>query len=108
MQVVLLVLEGQSHLRAADLELQALPLFDGNSRWDLMFGLYDYPDIGLAGPLEYNADIFEAATVGRLLDLFYRLIDEVTEDPDRRLSELPGFEMAMVMEEVGVGVGGPA
>jgi hypothetical protein len=101
MQVVLLVLEGQSHLRAADLEFQALPLFDGNSRWDLMFGLYDYPDIGLAGPLEYNADIFEAATVGCLLDLFYRLIDEVTEDPDRRLSELPAFELAM--EEVGVG-----
>jgi iturin family lipopeptide synthetase A len=108
MQVVLLVLEGQSHLRTADLEFQALPLFDGNSRWDLMFGLYDYPDVGLAGPLEYNADIFEAATVGRLLDLFYLLIDEVTENPDRRLSELPAFGEMLMPEEVGVGVGGLA
>ena len=74
-QALLLVLEGQSVLRAGDLDFEAVPLFDGNSRWDLMFAVYDYHDVGLSGPFEYNADIFEPATAERLLELFYRLID---------------------------------
>jgi condensation domain-containing protein len=88
-QVLLLILEGQSHGRSGDLEFAPVGLYDGNSRWDLMFGLYDYHDVGLAGPLEYNADVFDARSIGRLLELFYRLIDGVTADPDVRLSALP-------------------
>jgi hypothetical protein len=59
-----------------------------------MFGLYDYHDTGLTGPLEYNADIFDAPTIGRLLELFYRLLDAVTADPDVRISDLPCFEVS--------------
>jgi non-ribosomal peptide synthetase component F len=91
-QVVLLILEGASRGRSGDLDFRPAGLYDGNSRWDLMFGLYDYHDIGLAGPLEYNADVFDAPTVGRLLELFYRIIDAVTADPDLRLSSLPAAE----------------
>ena len=43
MQVLLLILEGQSHGRSGDLEFRPVGLYDGNSRWDLMLGLYDYP-----------------------------------------------------------------
>jgi hypothetical protein len=91
-QVVLLILEGQSHGQSRDLEFTPVGLYDGNSRWDLMFGLYDYHDVGLSGPLEYNADIFDAPTIGQLLELFYRVIDAVTADPEVRLSGLPTFE----------------
>jgi non-ribosomal peptide synthetase component F len=91
-QVVLLILEGTSQGRSGDLEFTPVGLYDGNSRWDLMFGLYDYHDLGLVGPLEYNADIFDARTVGRLVELFYRTIDAVTTDPELRLAELPTFE----------------
>ncbi|HEX6861533.1 MAG TPA: condensation domain-containing protein [Thermoanaerobaculia bacterium] len=87
-QVLLLILEGESHGSSGALDFEPVGLYDGNSRWDLMFGLYDYHDVGLAGPLEYNADIFDAETVGRLLELFYRTIDAVTADPDVRLSQL--------------------
>jgi hypothetical protein len=69
--------------------------YDGNSRWDLMFGLYDYHDAGLTGALEYNADIFDAPAVERLVELFYGIIDAVTSGasgPESRLSELPGGE----------------
>jgi acyl transferase domain-containing protein len=90
-QALLLVLEGQSVLRAGDLDFEAVPLFDGNSRWDLMFAVYDYHDVGLSGPFEYNADIFEPATAERLLELLYQLIDVVTADPDIRLSHLPAL-----------------
>ena len=87
-QVLLLILEGQSHGSSGAIEFEPVGLYDGNSRWDLMFGLYDYHDAGLSGPLEYNADIFEEETVGRLLERFYRTIDRVTADPERRLSQL--------------------
>ena len=88
-QVMLLILEGQSHKSAGGFHSEPLEIYDGNSRWDLMFGLYDYHDVGLSGPLEYNADIFDAPTVGRLRSFFYRLIDVVTADPGIRLSQLP-------------------
>ena len=91
-QAVLLLLEGQSHGQSGELEFRPVGLYDGNSRWDLMFGLYDYHDVGLAGPLEYNADVFDPGTIGRLLELFYRMIDAVTANPDLRLSELPTCE----------------
>jgi condensation domain-containing protein len=91
-QVLLLILEGQSHGTSGDLEFRPVGLYDGNSRWDLMFGLYDYHDVGLTGPLEYNADIFDPPKIGGLLDLFYRTIDAVAADPERRISRLPGLE----------------
>ena len=88
-QVVLLILEGSSHGSSGEIDFTPVGLYDGNSRWDLMFGLYDLHDAGLSGPLEYNADLFDAPAVGRLLERFYRMIDAVTANPDLRLSELP-------------------
>ncbi len=91
-QVLLLVLEGSSHSSSASLDFRPVELYDGNSRWDLMFGLYDLHDEGLSGPVEYNADIFDAATIGRLLELFYRVLDAVTGNPEVRLSQLPAWD----------------
>jgi hypothetical protein len=93
-QVLLLILESNPPGAEAALHFEPLVLFDGNSRWDLMFGLYDDHDRGLDGALEYNADIFDAATVAAFLDLFYRLIDAVVADPDLRLSQLPAAPMS--------------
>jgi condensation domain-containing protein len=90
-QVVLLMLPVQLPSEAAGLAFRPLALYDGNSRWDLMFGLYDDPDQGFIGPLEYNADIFASPTVSRLLDRFYRLMDAVVAAPDAPLSTLPAF-----------------
>lgn len=88
-QALLLILQGESSHQAGDLEFRPVELFDGNSRWDLTFGLYDYKGTGLSGALEYNSDLFDAATVGRLLELFYRITEAVGQDPDLRLSQLP-------------------
>lgn len=87
-QVLLLILEGQSHGSSGAIEFEPVGLYDGNSRWDLMFGLYDYHDVGLSGPLEYNADVLDEAAVGGLLGRFYRTIDAVTADPEIPLSRL--------------------
>jgi hypothetical protein len=101
-QVLLLILESHPPGREAALAFEPLVLFDGNSRWDLMFGLYDDPERGLDGALEYNADIFDAATVGGFLDLFYQLIDAVVADPGLRLSQLPAAP-----RPAGANAGGP-
>ncbi len=91
-QVLLLVLGGHSHGQGEGLESEATPLFDGNSRWDLMFGLYDFDDLGFSGPVELNADLFDRATVERWLALFRLILDRVVADPDVRLSMLPALE----------------
>ncbi|HYX26352.1 MAG TPA: condensation domain-containing protein, partial [Thermoanaerobaculia bacterium] len=90
-QVLLLVLEGESHASAGTLDSAAVPLYDGNSRWDLLFGLYNYEDLGFSGSIEYNADVFDPSTVERWLALFRRILDQVTADPDLRLSALPAL-----------------
>jgi len=91
-QVLLLVLNGQSHGGGGEVDSEAVPLYDGSSRWDLMFGLYDYEDLGFSGPVEYNADILDRPTVERWLGLFQLILERVTADPDVRLSRLPSLE----------------
>ncbi|HEX3554404.1 MAG TPA: condensation domain-containing protein [Thermoanaerobaculia bacterium] len=88
-QVLLLVLEGESHASAGSLDSAAVPLYDGNSRWDLLFGLYNYEDLGFSGSIEYNADVLDRVTVARWLALFRRILDQVTAAPETRLSQLP-------------------
>jgi len=43
---------------------------------------------GLHGALEYNADLFEAATIERLLTHFRNLIEAIVAAPDKPVSEL--------------------
>jgi hypothetical protein len=97
-QVLLLILEVQGAARTADLAFEPFALYDGNSRWDLMFGLYDDHDAGLVGSLEYNTDIFEASTVGGWLDLLYRIIDVVVADPETPLAALPALQAPAVLQ----------
>jgi hypothetical protein len=88
-QVMLLVLPAAGAAGAAGLVFEPVMLYDGNSRWDLMFGLYHDPGAGIAGSVEYNADIFAAPTVDRLLALFGEVLDTVLADPAARLAALP-------------------
>jgi amino acid adenylation domain-containing protein len=44
---------------------------------------------GLAASLEYNADLFDAATIGRMAGHFERLLEAAADDPRRRVSRLP-------------------
>jgi hypothetical protein len=93
-QAVLLVLEAQGAARSAELAFQPVGLYDGNSRWDLMLGLYDDREAGLVGALEYNADIWDPPTAGRLLESFYGLLDVAVANPDARISALPATALA--------------
>jgi acyl carrier protein len=43
----------------------------------------------LSGVLEYNADVFDDQTISRMLQNFQTVLENVTADPDQRLSSLP-------------------
>jgi amino acid adenylation domain-containing protein len=77
-----------------DLSIEALDVFDGNARYDLMLGLFEHTD-SMAGWLEYNADVFDLATMARMTELLGTLLDAAVGDPGLRLSALPAFPAAV-------------
>ena len=71
------------------------------ARFDLTLELAEQPQ-GLAGSLEYNADLFDEATAVRMTQQFRRLLEGVVAGPGNRLSELPLLdesEHRLVVEE---------
>jgi amino acid adenylation domain-containing protein len=51
-------------------------------------------DGALEGMVRYNSDLFEAATVERMVGHYLTLLKGVAEDPDQRLSDLPWLSEA--------------
>jgi amino acid adenylation domain-containing protein len=61
----------------------------GTSILDIVFHIWESEDDCLSGSLEYNTDLFDAATIRRLLVHFRNLLESIVAAPDARLSELP-------------------
>ncbi|WP_157656494.1 non-ribosomal peptide synthetase, partial [Burkholderia ubonensis] len=57
------------------------------AKFDLTLHVQD-SDHGLAGSLEYNLDLFDAATIERMAEHFRHLLEAVIADPNRPLGEL--------------------
>jgi aspartate racemase len=60
---------------------------NGTSQFDLTLYIEDGP-AGLTAEVEHNTDLFDAATMERLLDHYQDLLARVTGDPGLRLSAL--------------------
>jgi amino acid adenylation domain-containing protein len=58
------------------------------AKFDLTLSMADKTS-GLEGLLEYNTDLFDAATITRMLGHFQTLLEGIVTNSDRRLSELP-------------------
>jgi len=71
-----------------DLSLSFLSLSTQTSKFDLTLSLSEVAD-GLRASFEYSTDLFEAATITRLLGHFQNLLEAIAADPNRRLSDLP-------------------
>jgi amino acid adenylation domain-containing protein len=76
----------QPGLPGIDAEL--LPSLLRRAKFDLVLSLESGAH-GLAGDLEYSAELFDAATAERLAGRFGRLLAAAVREPERRLSELP-------------------
>src|SRR5262249_39242644 len=73
--------------RFARLTLSAIPSKSPGAIHELNFLMVERAD-GWRASCEYNTDLYEAATIRGLLERFERLLESVTENPGRRLSEL--------------------
>ena len=62
--------------------------FGGGAHFELSLHMADTGG-DIRGVWEYNSDLFDATTIERMTGHFARLVEEITENPDRRISELP-------------------
>jgi amino acid adenylation domain-containing protein len=60
----------------------------GAAQFDLTLHLWDGAE-GLSGFVEYSTDLFDAATVTRMIGHFQTLVESIAADPDQHLSSLP-------------------
>nr|WP_307793489.1 non-ribosomal peptide synthetase [Amycolatopsis sp. MtRt-6] len=63
------------------------PVGTGTAKFDLWFSFTEGAD-GLHGQAEFNAEVFDRATVTGLLDRLETLLRQVVDAPDRRLGSL--------------------
>jgi amino acid adenylation domain-containing protein/non-ribosomal peptide synthase protein (TIGR01720 family) len=88
-QALVQVLDGPSSKTVlADATFEVVDSYDGRARYDLMLNFFDDPD-GLLGSLDYDADLFEAATTACRIQRFLLQTAAVAADPDLRVSALP-------------------
>ncbi len=70
------------------LDFVQLPAESGAARFDLHLALAETPS-GLLADMEYNRDLFDPATITRLLGHLRLLAEGAVRNPGARLSELP-------------------
>jgi amino acid adenylation domain-containing protein len=72
----------------AGLTARALEVERDSALLELTLAIEDHEQ-GLMAMLEYNADLFEASTIGRLLGHLETLLGGVVAEPHQRVSDLP-------------------
>ncbi|HKH48850.1 MAG TPA: amino acid adenylation domain-containing protein, partial [Thermoanaerobaculia bacterium] len=70
-----------------DLEVEGVRIDRESAQFDLCFYLGEEGG-GLNGHLEYNVDLFDAATVDRLLGHFHNFLERAAADPSHRVAEI--------------------
>jgi amino acid adenylation domain-containing protein/non-ribosomal peptide synthase protein (TIGR01720 family) len=75
-------------VQASTLTLEPVLAHSGTSKYDLTLMMVEEPD-GLAAALEYCTDLFEPATIERMLNHFRLLLEALANDPDQRISTIP-------------------
>jgi len=74
-------------LELPELILNPVIVDSKTAKVDLSLSMTDTPQ-GLIGNLEYNTDLFEAATIKRMVGHFQTLLESIVVNPDQRLSDL--------------------
>ncbi len=69
-------------LRIPGLVFEPLAISTGAAKLELSLELQQLADGGFDGILEYNTDLFESATVGRFVDRYLRLVDQLIQRSD--------------------------
>jgi amino acid adenylation domain-containing protein len=78
----------KSAVSLSDVRMEIASAHSGRSIYDLTLRMHHTPR-GLVGGFEYNTDLFEEATIRRMIEHFHTLLAGVVADPDCRLAALP-------------------
>ncbi len=70
------------------LSLTLLQIENPTAKFDLTL-LMTESEQGLSGSLEYNSDLFEQATITRMVGHFVTLLSGIVANPEERISQLP-------------------
>ena len=87
--------------RTPDLEIAFVELAETTAKFDLTLSLVEDP-AGTRARVEYRDELFDPATIDRMLAHYRTLLDAVAADPDR-----PVGALAMLTEEEARGLLGP-
>jgi amino acid adenylation domain-containing protein len=79
---------GGAGVKNGELQLETIHIGQGGAPFDMMLQMGEQ-DGTLAGALQYNTDLFDAATIERMAGNFAALLDGIATDPDRCVSQLP-------------------
>ncbi|WP_319930872.1 non-ribosomal peptide synthetase [Xenorhabdus santafensis] len=82
---------GQRHFALPGLTLEERPLIRESSYFDLTLTL-DETENGLTGDLEYASDLFDHATIERMVSHLYTLLAAMVADDTQSVAELPLME----------------
>jgi len=95
--------ESGPRMELGGLEIESIALDLGTAQFDLTLVAAEHED-HVALSLEYNADLFDTATIDRFLDHFQTLLESIVEAPDRpieSLTILPAAERRLLIETWG-------
>ena len=75
-------------IELSGLTLKPVNIESGTTQFDLSLNVWDRGP-GLKGYLAYRSDLFDAATIKRMLAHFRTLLESIANHPDERVSALP-------------------
>uniref|UniRef100_UPI003593C16B non-ribosomal peptide synthetase n=1 Tax=Nostoc sp. TaxID=1180 RepID=UPI003593C16B len=75
-------------LELEGLTLNLLEFESGTAKFDVTLYVED-TEKGLKGSLEYNTDLFDAASIARMAEHLQTLLEGIVANPNQRLSDLP-------------------
>ena len=78
----------EQELTLEGLELSALPAVSPRVRFDLELHVWQQPR-GLRGEVVYSTDLYEAATIERMMGHFVSLLEGIVADADQTIGQLP-------------------
>ncbi|MGA2259018.1 MAG: amino acid adenylation domain-containing protein, partial [Thermoguttaceae bacterium] len=75
-------------VRMADLTISHVPLDGQTAKFDLWLSMRE-TEAGLQTEVEYNVDLFDAATIERMMGHLESLLESISVDPDQPIGRLP-------------------
>ncbi len=75
-------------IELSGLQLSVLEIAKETAKFDLALSMQE-TEQGLEAEFEYNTDLFESGTIGRMIEHFHTLLEGIIASPDERCSALP-------------------